>query len=173
MKALGMDFFRRRRSVSLLGWALMLAGGTGLGVAVIEHLQAREGLRAGQDRMARQERQLRVRPLRPVAAVAPDEAQAQTRATAALHRPWNLWLRELERLSEKRVALLALEMQGASGEVRITAEAPDMAAAAAYADTLRRSPLMRSVVLGTHEARRDGAAEVVRFTLDLAMGTAP
>jgi hypothetical protein len=49
----------------------------------------------------------------------------------------------------------------------MTGEALAMADVVAYIKRLRSLPLTRSAALATHETRRDGQVDVIRFSLDL------
>lgn len=170
MRPLRIDFLRRRRPASLLGWVLMLAGTTGMSVAVWDTTQAQDELRAALDRAERQDRGSKVQRVSSAPAVAPALAQAAARAGVALSLPWGRMLRELETLADPQVALLGVEAQGATRSLRITGEARSMTEVVGYVERLRTSPMALSVVLGTHEVRGIEGIEVIRFTVDVDWG---
>ena len=70
------------------------------------------------------------------------------------------------------VALLAFEAQGASRQLRITAEAKTMAEVVVYVESLRLSPVAQSVVLGSHEVVTQDGVSVIRFSVDVGWGNA-
>jgi len=168
VQALRIDFVRRRRFASPLGWLLLLVGAMGLGVVALDHSQAQDELLAVQARAQRQARGSQALALRRDAApVSPEAAVATARASSALAKPWDGLLRDLESLRDPRVALLAVEAQADARSLRLTGEARSMADVVAYVNRLRRLPLTRSAVLATHENRRDGEVDVIRFSLDM------
>ncbi|RJP72653.1 MAG: hypothetical protein C4535_00305 [Comamonadaceae bacterium] len=170
MHPLRIDFLQRRRPASLLGWALMLAGATGMSVAAWDYSQAQDELRAALDRAERQDRGSKVQRVSSAPAVAPALAQAAARAGAALSLPWGRLLRELETQADPQVALLGVEAQGATRTLRVTGEARGMTEVVGYVERLRTSPMALSVVLGTHELRSVEGIEVIRFTVDVDWG---
>ncbi len=165
--ALDINFTRRRRAASPLGWLLLVAGGLALGVVALDHQQAKVELQAVQERAQRQARELRPGPRRQVAPVSPETAVAVARVGTALAQPWDGLLRELEAQRDPRVALLGIEAQAATRSLRMTGEARSMNDVVAYVNRLRRSALTQSAVLSTHEARREGEVDLIRFSLDL------
>lgn len=168
VQALDINFVRRRRFASPLGWLLMLVGALGLGVVALDHNQAQDELQAVQaraQRLARDGKNPTAR--RDTAPVSPETATAAARANVALAQPWDGLLQELEALRDPKVALLGVEAQAATRSLRLTGEARSMTDVVAYVNRLRRSPMAQSAVLATHEARRDGEVDVIRFSLDV------
>jgi hypothetical protein len=168
VQALQIDFVRRRRLASPLGWLLLLVGLIGLGGVVLDYTQAQDELLAVQARSQRQARIDKPAPARrPAAPMNPESSNAAVHASAALTQPWDGLLRELESLNEPRVALLSLDAKAEARTLRVTGEANAMADVVAYIKRLRPSPLTRSAALVTHEIRRDGQVDVIRFSLDV------
>ncbi|MES2840055.1 MAG: PilN domain-containing protein [Pseudomonadota bacterium] len=170
MQPLRIDFLRRRPPASLLGWALMLVGVVGMAVAALDYAQAREELQSTLDRAERQARSAKTRPRSAAPAPASGVLAASARVGSAVAPPWGRLLRELEQLADPGVALLGIEAQGASRQMRITGEARTMPEVIAYLESLRRSPLSSSVVLGSHELIMQDGVPVIRFSLDMAWG---
>jgi Tfp pilus assembly protein PilN len=82
-----------------------------------------------------------------------------------LARPWDRAFVALESADEPGVALLAIDPDPRRDELRITAEAKDLAAMLAYLELLKAQPSFGSVTLQQHELRVDEPARPVRFTL--------
>lgn len=173
MQRLRIDFLKRRPPVSLLGWALSIAGVASMAVAALDYSQARDELQSALDHAERQARgsKQRARSNTTAPTVAPELLRASARADAALSQPWGRLLRDLETLADSRVALLGVEAQGAARTLRITGEAATVADAVDYVERLRQSPLTRSAVLGSHEWRNAEGVDVIRFSVDMAWGT--
>jgi hypothetical protein len=168
VQALQINFVRRRRFASPLGWLLLLVGVIGLGVVVLDYTQAQDELAAVQARSQRLARSDKPAPARRNAApVNPDTTRATVHASAALAQPWDGLLHELESLHDPRVALLSVDAKAEARTLRMTGEALAMADVVAYIKRLRRLPLTRNVALVTHETRRDGQVDVIRFSLDV------
>lgn len=150
----------------------MLAGLVGLVLTALDVVQAREALQSTLERTERQARSAKVQPRGTAPAPVPAVVTANARASAALAHPWGRLLNELERLAEPGIALLGFEAQGAARQLRITAEAKTMAEVVAYVESLRLSPVARSVVLGSHEALTQDGVSVIRFSVDVGWGSA-
>lgn len=169
--ALDIDFARRRRSVSVLGAVLLLAGVAGALAVAMQYTQALEDLARAERQQARLLRQLRptTAPGRgaQAQAAAPDAALAAARVQAQLDTPWDAVLRELERLGDPATALLSIDAKGQARTLRLTAEAKSMADVVAYSDRLRASPWVRSAYLSGHETRVSDTVRVIRFVLEV------
>jgi hypothetical protein len=172
MSPLGIDFVQRRPPASMLGWTLLVVGLLGVALVALDVAQAREELQSTLERSERQTRTAQARPRD----VAPTQASAvvtaNARVSASLAHPWGRLLKELEQLAEPGIALLSFEAQGASRQLRITAEAKTMAEVVVYVESLRLSPVARSVVLGSHEVVTQDGVSVIRFSVDVGWGNA-
>lgn len=173
MPALRIDFLRRRPPASVLGWTLLLVGLVGLTLAAMDHVRAREELQAAVDRTERQARSVKTQRREGAPAQPPAVLAANARVGKAIALPWGQLLKELEGLAEPGVALLGFEARGAARQLRITGEAGTMAEVIAYVETLRLSPVAGSAVLGSHELIALDGVPVIRFTVDMAWGSAP
>lgn len=172
MSPLGIDFVQRRPPASWLGWTLLVAGLLGVALVALDAAQAHEELRSTLERAERQTRTAQARPRNATPALAPAVVTANARAGASLAHPWGRLLKELEQLAEPGIALLGFEAQGAARQLRITAEAKTMAEVVAYVESLRLSPVTRSVVLGSHDVVVQDGVSVIRFTVDVGWGSA-
>lgn len=172
MTPLGIDFVQRRPPASMLGWTLLAVGLAGVALVALDVAQAREELQSTRERAERQTRTTQARPRSAAPAPAPAVVTANARVGASLAHPWGRLLKELEQLAEPGIALLGFEAQGASRQLRITAEAKTMAEVVVYVESLRLSPVARSVVLGSHEVVTQDGVSVIRFSVDVGWGNA-
>ena len=172
MSPLGIDFVQRRAPASWLGWMLLVVGLVGVALVALDVAQAREELQSTLERAERQTRTTQARPRSAAPAIASAVATANARVGASLAHPWGRLLRELEQLAEPGIALLAFEAQGTSRQLRLTAEAKTMAEVVVYVESLRLSPVARSVVLGSHEVVMQDGVSVIRFSVDVGWGNA-
>jgi Fimbrial assembly protein (PilN) len=174
---LGIDFVQRRSPASMLGWTLLLVGLVGVALVALDVVQAREELRSAQERTERhartaQTRTTQAQPRSATQGLTAAVATVNARVGASLVHPWGRLLKELEQLAEPGIALLAFEAQGASRQLRITAEARTMAEVVVYVESLRLSPVASSVVLGSHEVVTQDGVSVIRFSVDVGWGNA-
>ena len=170
MPALQIDYARTRRPGSGLGRALLAAGALALAAVAALHGQEWQALQAARAAAeARAAAAARTPPPRPLPPPAPETVAAAARATAALERPWDRWLRDLELAHQGAgIALVSLDARGDTRSARLVAEARSMDAAVDYIERLRRSLGAPTVVLGQHELRSDAGVPLLRFTVDLA-----
>lgn len=168
MPPLQIDFVRRAPMASALGWLLLAVGVAGFAVVLADSLDAHAQRQEAQAQLDRQGRAQRpAAPRRAVPVVVPELQRATDRAGVALQRPWGELLQALESQAEDSpVALLALQGNGEEGNLRLTGEARSMKDIAAYLERLREQPLLRSVVLASHEQRVEAGVSLLRFTLD-------
>ena len=177
MSPLGIDFVRPRPTASWLGWTLLVVGLVGVALVALDVAQAREELQSALERAERhartaQTRTAQARPRSAAQGLAPAVVTANARVGASLAHPWGRLLKELEQLAEPGIALLGFEAQGASRQLRITAEAKTMAEVVVYVESLRLSPVAQSVVLGSHEVVTQDGVSVIRFSVDVGWGNA-
>lgn len=175
MPAMDIDFVRPRRGPGPLAWLLLASGLLVAGLAALDWRSAQLDRQSAQEQAERQTRQAqRARPARAAApTVAPDTLKAGQLIEVALNRPWGRWLSELESLSAAPVALIGLEAQPVGRGLRLTGEARHMQDALDYVARLRALPSARSALLVSHEIRRDGAVEVLRFAVDMEWRVSP
>lgn len=170
MSALNIDFVRQRHGPRPLAWLLLACGLLVTAAVALDWRSAQADWQSAQAQAERQARQTqRARPVRAAApVVAPDTLQSGQRIASALGQPWDLLLRDLESLSAAPVALVGLEARAQGQGVRLTGEARQMQDAVDYVARLRTLPSTRSASLTSHEIRRDGAVEVLRFSVDMS-----
>ncbi len=79
--------------------------------------------------------------------------------------PWDTLFRDIEAVSDKSVGLLSVQPDLAGRQVRITGEARDAAALAAYITRLSQKASLRDVYLTDHEMHQVDGQAVIRFGL--------
>ncbi len=170
MRRIDLDFQYKPRS-SFLGWGL-LVGGLLVGVLLVGfYLDFHNQSEARRAELQRVERQLEVRGLRQAPMSAADQ-QVNAASVAEMHRitaqmnlPWEGLFGMLETLPRVDVALLALTPDARKGQLRIAAEARDLAAMLAFHRELETSDALSDVSLLNHEIVTEEAERPVRFNL--------
>lgn len=172
MRPLALNFVRRRRVGSPLGFLLLAAGCAVSGAVALEYLDANEEAQRAEARLARLARQARQEAparQRAAASLAPaDELAAARQIAARLRLPWDAVLRELESLGDASVALLSVDGDGKGRTLRIEGEAKTLAEAVAYVERLRQSPWFGAAHLSAHEEMQDGDVKLIHFSLEAA-----
>ncbi len=165
MSAARLDFLSPRR-MPRAGIVLLVLAALALGASFwldqrwsAERVAADEARRA-QEESARQALEQASRPVPPT----PDELRRRT-AQPLLRQPWLQVLRVLESATEPPVYLLGLNVDPATGNIRIEGESPSFAEALAYAQTLRNDDVITTAQLRSHELATDPntGRQAVRF----------
>lgn len=168
MRRVELDFVRRPRP-SAAGWALLAAGMLAAGAALWAGHEAAAGAAVHEAALRRIERTLpdAVRaPLSPAETRARDATLADMRRVQAqLELPWGELFATLEALASPDIALLALTPDARKRQLRIAAEARDLAAMLAYHRRLEDSAALRDVALVNHEIAEQQPGRPVRFNL--------
>jgi hypothetical protein len=168
MRSLQFDF-QRKRSPSVSGWLVLAAGLAALG-----------GLAQVQYEFSQQQEAQAVRFARlhtPAATLAgnePDEP-AVVAARQLLDRsklPWNNLFTALESVDTTDVALLAITPDVQRRQIKIHAEARDLAAMLAFQRQLQQNAALSQVVLLDHTVMKDVPEKPVRFHLLAHWGVA-
>lgn len=170
MRLLDLEFQRHRRTRPQ-GWALLLAGTllaapvlylqqqTATAVAVQEQLLRRvelqlQGEHGSQARLSAAESR------------AQEAALAEMRRVSAqMNLPWNALFATLETLRLDDVALLSLAPDARKRQLRISAEARDLAAMLEFHQRLEQSAELSDVSLLNHEVVTQTAERPIRFNL--------
>lgn len=169
MRRLRIDF-RRRPQPSAGGWLLALAGVLALACAGWEQ--------ASQQRMrevqAAWSARLQTSNSAAIAADRPDDPAlaAARQAVARARLPWGTLFAALESAGGDDVALLMVTPDAARGQVKIQAEARDLAAMLAFQRQLQQQPGLSQVALLDHNVVQDAAEKAVRFHLQARWGDA-
>ena len=159
-----LDFVRRplRIGAALLGVGILAAAfSLQQYFAITAEIAARESAADASPRA----------PARELAGAAVDLEQLRARLLAAnriLEKrtvPWDALFRDIESASDKQVGLLSVQPEPAARLVRITGEAHDAAALAAYIERLEQKASLGNVYLTGHELRQEQGRTVIRFAL--------
>lgn len=170
MRALRLDF-QASPPPSAAGWALL---GTGLLMAVLGvwlglWVGGEEG--AQRQRLAGVEEQLKRRGLlAPPRTGVPDRDEAARlnevlQISAQMNQPWDALFAMLERQERKDIALLGLAPDARKRQLRISAEARDLASMLAFHRNLEQSAELSDVSLLNHEVMTQQAERPIRFNL--------
>ncbi len=168
-RALKLDFLPRRRGAGRTGIALLAAGVAAVAGVGLEFRALRvqtEALEAhvADARGARRE-------VRPIALNAADakalsrEIRDANEVLAQLNTPWDALFAELEAAADNGVALLSIQPDVASGQVRIAGEAQSYDAALAYVARLEATARFADVFLTSHEVRAGARQRPLAFAL--------
>lgn len=168
MRLRTLDFAVAEAAVPPLAWLVLLGGALLFVLAVQGYTDADEE----HGRLVRQADKLqrRARLTAPVARIA--DASAQEKSALATRRytspfPWGSVLRGLELGIDRSVALASMDTDITQRRTRIVAEARNIDDALAFATRLRKNPIVRQVLLLSHEAKKDPAGPVVGFSLQV------
>lgn len=95
------------------------------------------------------------------------------RTIGRLSLPWDRLFLEVEVSVDEHVTLLSVEPDVDKGELRIAAEARNLAAMLAYAKRLRASTLLKDAHVQSHQLQLQRAERPVRFTVQARWLAAP
>ena len=157
--------FLRGPSTPALGWLLLAAGAVCFATAIwltnkwsTERLMAQRAEQAAAE--ARRE-QLRPRPQ-----AAPTIHQLrQAQAQLELRRPWLPALQAIESTTAAPVYLLSLNIDPATGTIKLEGEAPSLDHALAYGLVLDEGGVLQPAIVNSHDAAAGSGSgrSVVRF----------
>jgi hypothetical protein len=168
MGPLDLDF-RPTRPAAPLGWAILVLG---LGVLATLPVLHRQWL-AEAESLEAAAREMEARRPRPAASpgdrAAEEGLAAARKALEKARLPWNSLFAALEAADSQDVAILAILPDSPRSQVRIEAEARNLAAMLAYQRRLEQAGGLRQVTLVDHEAAADSGG-AVRFHLAAAWG---
>lgn len=162
MRRLDLDFHRSPRP-SPWGWALLLAGLTGVIVLLLAHRQISDEASRHRATIERIEARL---PGASLTAAAPaDDATlaAARRVAEQQQQPWPELFASLEAADNKDVAVLTLDPEPGRGVLKIHAEARNLSAMLAYQRRLEEGGALRQVVLQAHDLEKEATEAPVRF----------
>lgn len=161
MIRLDFDFHARRRRPGNAAIALLLAGVVALGAAW-NALQTARMREAGLDlKIAALERTPRQAVTRPAKA----EDATEARVLAQLAYAWQPAFAALAAARSDKIALLALDGTQAKNQLKLVAEARQLADAVEFVDALQRQPAVRRAALFRHEVQADAEQRPVRVNI--------
>jgi len=171
MARLDFDFHARPARPGKTGIVLALAGVAALGWA-LSNLQAARATEAG---LALQIAALeRARPHAAVKSSTPVETATQTaqsRIAAELAYSWQPAFDALAAARSSKVALVSLDAVQAKAQLKLVAEARQLADAVKFIEALQQQPGIRRAALTQHEVQADDAQKPVRFNILVELGT--
>ncbi|MBU1395602.1 MAG: PilN domain-containing protein [Gammaproteobacteria bacterium] len=165
MARLEFDFHARPARPGKLGIVLALAGVAALGWSMSNLLAAR----ATEAGLALQIAALeQSRPRAAVKSATPTDQVAkttQTRIAAQLAYSWQPAFDALANARSSKVALVSLDAVQAKSQIKLVAEARQLADAVAFIEVLQQQPGIRRAALTQHEEQADDAQKPVRFNI--------
>lgn len=166
MARLHFDFHARPHRHRNLGLVVALAGALVLGWT----WNAWNAARATHAGLALQIADLeRERPKRVASRSGPrDDASARIEAQLAYR--WQPAFEALAAARGEKIALVSLEAVQAKSQIKLVAEARQLADAVEFVDALQQQPGVRRAALFQHEMQTEPAEHPVRFTIVMEMG---
>lgn len=153
----------RRLAAVVLAVGLVVAG-----LWAQRYLELRQDLAEWRDSLQRVDRRRAGETQRPPpesAARLKAELHRANRVIEALATPWPDLLGAAEAAYGERAILLGIEPDAERREVRLTAEAKDLAAMLDYLKALRQSPVLMDAVLQNHQVNARDTQRPVRFVI--------
>jgi Tfp pilus assembly protein PilN len=168
MMRLGLDFVRRRPAVSRSGAVLLAGGVLAMGISVQQYAAIRHDIGVVRENLgaatavANRERgrpQLDTEQLR-------SRIQLANQVVQKRAIPWDALFRDIEAASEKDVGVLSIQPDVDGRVLRITGEARNAGALAAYIARLEGQPSLDQVYLAEHELHQEQGRTSLRFGLN-------
>jgi hypothetical protein len=166
MARLGFDFHTRPARPNKFGVVLALAGVMLMG-GVWNTLQAARAVEAG---LALQIAALEQEKPRPSAKPAARGDDTQARIAAQLAYSWQPAFDALAAARSNRIALLSLDAMQAKSQLKLVAEARQLADAIDFIDALQHQPGVKRAALLQHEVQDDVDHHPVRFNILVELG---
>ncbi|MDZ7596073.1 MAG: PilN domain-containing protein [Thiobacillus sp.] len=169
MARLDFDFHARPARPGTLGIVLALAGVAALGWSMSNLLAAR-ATEAGLALQIAALEQSRPRAAVKSASATDQVAKTtQTRIAAQLAYSWQPAFDALATARSNKVALVSLDAIQAKSQIKLVAEARQLADAVAFIDVLQQQPGIRRAALTQHEEQADDAQKPVRFNIQVEL----
>jgi hypothetical protein len=170
MARLDFDFHAQPARPGRLGIALALAGIAAM-AWVWMNLQTARATEAGLALQIAELEQTRPRPLAKPLARTGDATQAARAGVAAqLAYSWQPAFDALAAARSSKIALVSLDAVQAKSQMKLVAEARQLADAVKFIEALQQQPGIRRAALTQHEVQADDAEKPVRFNLLLELG---
>ena len=178
MKPVRVDFLRNPRAPSAAGMAFLLVGALAAATSASWYVSVSgdvERLEATAGEMKRMSRRApgRVAESPRDARETQQEVRIANQIVQQMTLPWDSLFRELEAAASKEVALLAVQPDVASRQVRISGEAKTFKAMLDYSRRLEHTPMLGEVVLLGHEVRSQDPQRPVAFSLSAGWNERP
>lgn len=163
---LALDFSGRRPWPGLLGWVLLLIGGTAVGLEVMDWRAGEADLAEREAIVERLRHQMHRSAAPPVAAaraVTEQEARPALHLARQLRADWGAVFQDLGAAEDDRVALLNLEVDAARGTVRLVGEAKSLPAVFEYLERMEATASLGAARLTGFSRVMVGAVELIHF----------
>jgi len=168
MQTLTLDFHRKSRNIpwsGLLVLALGLALVAGVGAAYLdnsERIALVEAKAKANDRASRRQQVVSRGSASDLQKVALEVKRANE-VIGQLSLPWEELFKAVETSDRKQIALLSIEPDPQKRQVKVTAEARNLAAMLNYARSLERQQLLTDIFLQSHQVQQQDPEKPVRF----------
>jgi Tfp pilus assembly protein PilN len=168
MMRLGLDFVRRRPVVSRSGAALLAGGVLALGISVQQYAGLRHDIDAVRENIGAATAAAKRDSGRPQLDTEQLRSRIQLANRVVQKRaiPWDALFRDIETASDKDVGVLSIQPDADGRALRITGEARNAGALAAYIARLEAQPSLDQVYLAEHELRQEQGRSSLRFGLN-------
>lgn len=169
MQTLNLDFVTQRRSGSLSGWLLLLAGTLSLVACLAWYSQIlAPRLDETQARLSKSQKVQRTN--QPAVGKVNDKQLAADWARAMqvandLNLPWEQLFSTLEKATGKEVALLTLDPDAVKHEFALTAEARDLKNMLAFYRRMQALAIFHGVTLHAHQVNDQDSERPIRFRI--------
>jgi hypothetical protein len=176
MQRMHLDFLQPHARRTGLGVALLLAGTVATGALLVAHYEIMQESARLEERVADVQRMARramprIAPRPGGARALADEIRDANAVIERMNVPWDALFHELEAAADENVALLAIQPDPRSREVRIAGEARGLKAVLGYVERLEARDGLANVYLLGHETREQPPRPVA-FTVS-AQWTGP
>ena len=170
MARLDFDFHARPPRPGMLGIALALVGVTAMAWAWM-NLQAVRATGAGLAMQIAALERVSSHPAAKPTSHADDAARlARAQVAAQLEYAWQPAFDALAAARTSKIALVSLDAVQARSQLKLVAEARQLADAIAYIETLQQQPGIRHVELLQHEVQTDDAQKPLRVNILVELG---
>ena len=166
MARLDFDFHARPTQPSLFSLALLLAGAVAAGAS----WHAWQSARDTQAGLTLQIAALEQTKPRTIAKPATRANEARQRIAAQLAYAWQPIFDTLAAARSNKIALVSLDAVQAKTQVKLVAEARQLADAVGFVDALQQQPGVKRAALFQHEVQRAPKEHPVRFTVVVELG---
>ena len=178
MRAIAIDFFRESGAPSATGVALLIAGVFAAAVSASWYAAVSSDIERIEAQLSDMKRMTRRSPGRITespqdAREIQQEIRIANRVVQQMTLPWDRLFSGLEASADKEVALLVVQPDPASRQLRISGEAKSFKAMLDYSRRLEQTDMLGEVILLGHEVKSQDPQRPVGFSLSAGWGERP
>lgn len=178
MRPISIDFSRDSEAPSAVGVLLLRLGLLAAAISAVCYVTIvgeidRLEARAGETSRAARKMPARLTESPGDAREMQQEIRNANQVVQQMTLPWDRLFRQFETAASKEVALLTVQPDVASRQVRISGEAKNFKAMLDYTRRLEQSEMLRDVVLLGHEVKSQDPQRPVTFALSVAWSERP